>query len=318
MDDFEYRETGVPADSILSPGEVLMRNRIFLCAPTMRNWMDEERHSFYPSISIGAPVLAPAAGEVVASANEAVPVGTRIMTFGSWQDYQVIPSGQRITSIPDDLSFVEAMGPFGSNSLAGYFGLLKVGRPRAGETLVVSGAAGSTGSVAAQIGKIKGCRVIGIAGGAEKCGWLTNECRIDAAIDYRREAVSERLADLCPGGIDIFFDNVGGDMLQAAVDNMARHGRVVLCGQVSGYNDARPIEGPRNMMRVIYGSITLQGFLMRDYVSEANEALGEIRRWVCDGLIAHREDVRHGFENIPKAFSALFDGSNRGTLMASI
>ncbi|MDB6085879.1 MAG: NADP-dependent oxidoreductase [Gammaproteobacteria bacterium] len=291
---------------------------MFLCAPTMRNWMDEERNAFYPSIPIGAPILAPAAGEIVASANETMTVGARIMTMSSWQDYHVIPAGNRITGIPDDLSLVEAMGPYGSNALTGYFGLLRVGRPKAGETLVVSGAAGSTGSMAAQIGKIQGCRVIGIAGGADKCAWLVNECKLDAAIDYRREAVSERLAELAPGGIDIFFDNVGGDMLQAAVDNMARHGRIVLCGQVAGYNDGTPIEGPRNMMRVIYGSITIQGFLMRNYASEANEALTELRRWIGDGLIAHREDVRHGFENIPNIFSALFDGSNRGTLLASI
>jgi len=317
-DDFEYRETDIPAPSVMRPGEVLLRNRIFLCAPTMRNWMGEKGNSLYPSIPLGAPVMVPAAGEVLVSKNDAIPVGARVRTMSSWQDYQVIPAGQPLSTIPDELSFVEAMGIFGLNSLTGYFGLLKVGRPRPGETLVVSGAAGSTGSVAAQIGKIKGCRVIGIAGGAEKCNWLTKECGLDAAVDYKSEHVYERLAALCPAGIDIFYDNVGGDVLQAAVDNMARHGRIVLCGQIAGYNDDRPVEGPRNMMRIIYGSVTMQGFLMGDYANEVNDALERLRAWVKGGRISHREDIRGGFEKIPETFSALFDGTNHGTLLACL
>jgi NADPH-dependent curcumin reductase CurA len=317
-DDFEYRETDIPAPSVLRPGEVLLRNRIFLCAPTMRNWMGEKGNSLYPSIPLGDPVMAPAAGEVLISKNEAIPIGARVRTMSSWQDYQVIPAGQPISTIPDELSFVEAMGIFGLNTLTGYFGLLKVGRPQPGETLVVSGAAGSTGSVAAQIGKIKGCRVIGVAGGAEKCDWLTKDCGLDAAVDYKSEHLYERLAALCPAGIDIFYDNVGGDVLQAAVDNMARHGRIVLCGQIAGYNDDRPVEGPRNMMRIIYGSVTMQGFLMGDYANEVNNALDELRAWVKGGRISHREDIRRGFEKIPESFSALFDGTNHGTLLACL
>jgi NADPH-dependent curcumin reductase CurA len=172
--------------------------------------------------------------------------------------------------------------------------------------------------VAAQIGKIKGCRVIGVAGRAEKCDWLTKECGLDAAVDYKSEHVYERLAALCPAGIDIFYDNVGGDVLQAAVDNMARHGRIVLCGQIAGYNDDRPVEGPRNMMRIIYGSVTMQGFLMGDYANEVNNALDELRAWVKGGRISHREDIRRGFEKIPESFSALFDGTNHGTLLACL
>jgi NADPH-dependent curcumin reductase CurA len=316
--DLEYHEAEIPLASALRPGEVLLRNRMFLCAPTIRNWMDEKGNSLYPSIPLGSPVMAPGAGEVVQSANPDVAVGTRIRTFSAWQDFHLIPAGQAVSVIPGDMTYAEAMGIFGSNTLTGYFGLLKVGRPKQGETLVVSGAAGSTGSIAAQIGKIKGCRVIGIAGGSKKCSWLTETCGLDAAIDYREGRLVDRLAEVCPQGIDIFYDNVGGEVLQAAVENMARFGRIVLCGQIGAYNSGGPIEGPRNMMRIIYGSITMQGFLMRDYVDEADSARDEIRGWVAQRLIVHREDVRHGFGNIPATFSALFDGSNEGTLLAAV
>jgi NADPH-dependent curcumin reductase CurA len=316
--DFEYRETEIPAADALRPGEILLRNRMFVCAPTMRNWMDGAANALYPTMRLGDPVLAPAGGEVVASANPLIPAGSRVTTFGSWQDYQVIGAEQPVAALPEGTGFIEALGVLGFNSLTGYFGLLKVGMPKPGQTLVVSGAAGSTGSIAAQIGRIKGCRVIGIAGGAEKCAWLVKECRLDAAIDYRSGNLYERLKQLCPNGIDIFFDNVGGEVLQAAVDNMARFGKIVLCGQIAGYNSGAPIEGPRNMMRIIYGSITLQGFLVGNYASEAGAALEELRTWMASGEIVHREDVRYGFDAIPATFAALFDGTNRGTLLAAI
>ena len=314
--DFEYREDdyAIPA---LDDGQVLLRNHVFLCAPTMRNWMDPPGNSLYPSIALGDPVMAPAAGEVVASAHPDFPVGSRVTTFSSWQDYQVI-DGARLNPIPDGVSTIDAMGRYGLNPLTGYFGLLRVGQPAAGETVVVSGAAGSTGSTAAQIAKLLGCRTIGIAGGDDKCRWLVDECGLDAAIDYKAGAVEQQLRDLCPNGIDVFFDNVGSGILQAAVDNMARHGRIVLCGQIASYNDDRLPEGPRNMMRLIYGSIRMQGFLMGDYAAEIPTALAELKKWGETGAIRHREDVRSGFKRLPTIFGALFDGSNQGTLLASI
>jgi len=314
--DFEYRETGVPDTTPLGAGELLLRNRVFLCAPTMRNWMDAPGNNFYPSVPIGEPVLAPAACEVIASAREDVPVGARVTCTTSWQDYQRVGPTQAVRRIPDGLSFVEAMGVYGLNARTGYFGLLKVGRPKPGNTLVVSGAAGSTGSVAAQIGKIMGCRVIGIAGGPDKCQWLTDDCGLDAAIDYKLGGVREKLADLCPAGIDIFFDNVGGEILQAAVENMARFGRIVLCGQIANYTGGGPIPGPTNMMRIIYGSITMQGFLQSNFADETESAIAALRGWVEAGKIAHREDLRTGFKSIPETFACLFDGGNQGTLLA--
>lgn len=316
--DFEYRETPVP-DRTLKEGEILVRNEIFLCAPTMRNWMDPPGNSLYPSIGLGEAVLAPSAGVVIASAHPDFTSGDRVMTLSSWQDYEIIDARARATrTIPGDLTTVDAMGRFGLNPLTGYFGMLRVGQPVAGETVVVSGAAGSTGSTAAQVARIAGCRVIGIAGGHDKGEWLLRECGLDSTIDYKRENVEQRLAELCPDGIDIFYDNVGGSILQAAVENMARHGRIVLCGQIAGYNDGQQPEGPRNMMRLIYGSIRMQGFLMGDYAAEVPLALAELNAWTKAGLIAYREDLRRGFDQIPAIFGALFDGSNRGTLLAQI
>lgn len=317
-DDFDYRETAVPGQA-LGEGQILLRNEIFLCAPTMRNWMDPPGNSLYPSIPLGEPVLAPSAGTVIASAHPDFVPGERVTTLSSWQDYEVIDGAARaIRTIPDRLSTIDAMGRFGLNPLTGYLGMLRVGQPVAGETVVVSGAAGSTGSTAVQVARIVGCRVIGIAGGRDKCDWLVNECAIDAAIDYKSEDVEQRLAELCPDGINIFYDNVGGDILQAAVENMARHGRIVLCGQIASYNEGRTPEGPRNMMRLIYGSVRMQGFLMGDYAAEVPAALVELESWTKAGLIEYREDVRGGFDRIPETFGALFDGSNRGTLLASI
>lgn len=313
--DFTLNETTFSIPD-LKPGQVVLKNSIFLLAPTIRNWLDAPGNNFYPSIPIGAPVLSPAGGQVIASADARFPVGSRVSAISSWQDYEVVDTTERgVRPMPRDSSDVDAMGPLGMNALTAYFGLVKIGRPKVGETLVVSGAAGSAGSSAAQIGKIMGARVVGIAGGPEKCDWLVSECGLDAAIDYKSGALTEQLARVCPDGIDVFFDNVGGSTLQAAVDNMARFGRIVLCGQIAGYDNSVPIPGPQNMMRLIYGSIRMQGFLLGDFEEQLGEGWHYLEGWLRDGTLVHREDVRTGFATIPENFPALFDGSNRGTLL---
>ena len=317
-EDFEFHTTEIPARE-LKENEILVRHVVFLCAPTMRNWMDPPSNSLYPSIPLGQPVMAPAVGRVVKSGNPKVAVGARISTIGSWQDYEVINTDERpVLDIAEGLSFADAMGRFGLNSLTAYFGTLEVGQLKAGETMVVSGAAGSTGSVACQIGKLLGAKVIGIAGGTEKCAWLKDTCGLDAAIDYKAENVAECLQTLCPEGIDVFYDNVGGDILQAAVDNMAKFGRIVLCGQISSYDSGESPEGPRNMMRMVYGSVTMRGFLARDFGRQFPEALANIIQWTEEGKIIHREDLREGFEQLPEIYLSLFTGANNGTLLAKI
>lgn len=316
--DLEYREIPAPDPASLRPGELILRNRIFMCAPTMRNWMEAPGNSLYPSIPLGHPVMAPAGCEVVASTRVDVPVGSEVTTLASWQDFERVGVDHPVTPVPAGLKLADVMGPLGLNARTAYFGLLRVGQPKRGETLVVSGAAGSTGAIAAQIGKIVGCRVIGIAGGDAKCRMLTERLGLDGAVDYRSGRVEADLRALCPGGIDIFYDNVGGEILQAAIENMARFGRIVLCGQIAGYNEGGAVPGPSNMMRLIYGRIRMQGFLEGDYPGEAVEAVDQLRRWIADGKILHREDMRRGFMNLPEIFNALFDGGNEGTLLAMI
>ena len=319
VEDFDYREAPLP-DTPLAEGELLVRNVVFLCAPTIRNWMEPPGNSLYPSIPLGQPILGPAVGRVVASRHPAYAAGDRVFAISSWQDYTTLggPSMQPPAKLVDGISFIEALGRYGINPLTAYFGLLDVGAARAGETLVVSGAAGSTGSTAAQIGKIKGMKVIGIAGGAAKCTWLREECRLDGVIDYKSEDVEKRLAELCPQGIDVFYDNVGGKILQAAVNHMAPLGRIVLCGQISSYDSGEPPEGPRNMMRLIYGSIRMQGFLCTNYAARFAEAVSELRAWTAAGKIAYREDLHQGFDQLPAAFVKLFSGANQGTLLVQI
>ncbi len=246
-------------------------------------------------------------------------LGDRVSTRAGWQDYEILSTDLvPVGKIPDEMTSVDAMGKFGLNSLTGYFGMLEVGQPKENDVVVVSGAAGATGSVAAQIARIKGCRVIGIAGGDQKCRWLTEECQLDAAVNYKNATVEEELRQLCPDGINVYYDNVGGDILQAAIENMAVKGRIVLCGQISSYNDDKPPEGPRNMMRLIYGSITMQGFLTRNYTDNFPSAISNLKTWHEQGKVLFKEDVREGFENLPLIYRALFDGSNDGVLLVQI
>ncbi|HJT40720.1 MAG TPA: NADP-dependent oxidoreductase [Sphingobium sp.] len=318
MDDVELAD-GDQDVRPLRDGEIRVRNLLFLYAPTMRNWMEAPGNSLYPSIPLGSPVKALAAGRVVDSRDDRFAVGSRVVSLSCWSDYDIIDTARTPPQpIADGITAIEAVGVFGLNTLTAYFGLMRVGQPVAGETLVVSAAAGSTGSIAAQIGRIKGCRVIGIAGGKDKCAWLIEKCRLDGVIDYRSENVAEALHALCPNGIDIFYDNVGGDILQAAVDQMARFGRIVLCGQIGGYNEGGPVPGFTNMMRLIYGSIRVQGFLYSDYLADIPKALEDIIPWVRSGEIVTRQDIRSGFDNLPLNFNALFDGSNQGTLLGVI
>jgi NADPH-dependent curcumin reductase CurA len=193
-----------------------------------------------------------------------------------------------------------------------------VGKPKAGETFVVSGAAGATGSVAGQIARIQGCRVVGIAGGPDKCDWLLKEAKFDAVIDYKRENVGARLRELCPKGIDVYFDNVGGDQLDDALANLAMRGRIVLCGAIATYNDAELRPGPKNYLNLLLKRGRMEGFLVLDYMPRALEAVMQLWTWVREGKIVDRVDVQHGLENAPKTLRRLFEGKNQGKQLLKI
>ncbi len=317
-EDFLFREDAFEAPA-LADGEILVRNMAFLCAPTIRNWMDAPGKNLIPSIPLGEPVRGPCAARVIASAHPEFPVGSRVSTTSPWQDYAVVsPASVLVRPIPDGCSFIDALGSLGLNALTAFFGLREVGQPKSGETLLVSGAAGSVGSSVAQIGRIMGCRVIGIAGGKEKCDWLRETGIVDHCIDYRAGDLAGHVAALCPDGIDVYFDNVGGETLQAAIDNMARHGRIVLCGQISGYNDGGSSSHIGNLMRLVYGSIRMEGFLASNYRDRFPEAMALLADWIGQGKLVHRVDLRTGMEGLPLTMNALFDGTNRGTLIVQV
>ncbi|WOE75632.1 NADP-dependent oxidoreductase [Alterisphingorhabdus coralli] len=297
----------------LAAGEVEVELRLFLCAPTMRNWMDPPGNNLYPSVPLGEAMLAPAGGRIIASNDPDRPVGADITCLGRWQSRFRLP-GSETELVPSHLSLVDAMGQLGINPLTAWFGIHRIGVLHAGETLLVSGAAGSVGGVAVQLGRAIGARVVGIAGGPDKCRWLTETAGCDAAIDYQNEQLPEAIASACADGIDVFFDNVGGDTLDAAVDAMNRMGRIALCGQIAGY-DGAAMRGPANMMRLIYGGITMRGFLVGDFAAEWETARADLKAQYESGAIVYRNDLREGFDQLPQHFGDLFQGHNNGTLL---
>ncbi|AQA18690.1 NADP-dependent oxidoreductase [Halioglobus japonicus] len=311
-ENFERTETPIPTPD-LSAGEALVKTLVLGFDASQRVWMEAE-DSYMPAVELGDVMRATGVGQVVSSENPDLPVGTLVQGLVGWQEYciasptspfpfNVLPPGT-----PPNL----ALSVFGVTSLTGYFGMLNVGELKEGDTVLVSGAAGATGSVAAQVARIKGCKVVGIAGGRDKCQWLLDECKLDAAIDYKSENLDERLAELFPEGINLFFDNVGGDMLETAIAHMAMHGRIVLCGAIASYNDSEARPGPRNINRLIMQRIKMQGFIVIDYLEHAPTAMADLADWVMSGQMAWQEDLQAGFDAIPATLQRLYAGQNQG------
>jgi hypothetical protein len=261
-----------------------------------------------------------AVGEVVSSRDPRYRPGELVQGLFGWQDYAVTRDGGAfpILRVPPGVRVETAMSAVGITGLTAWFGLVEIGRARPGETVVVSAAAGATGSVVGQLAKIRGCRAIGIAGGEEKCRWLTGTLGLDAAIDYKSENVMTRLRQTCPRGIDVYFDNVGGRVLDAALAHLALRGRVVLCGAMSSYNDVAQAPGPKNYLRLLVQRGRMEGFIVMDYLTRAGEALPELERWWREGRLQDRVDVQHGLENAPAALARLFSGENRGKQLVRI
>jgi hypothetical protein len=260
-----------------------------------------------------------AIGIVEQSRNAAFKEGMKVSGLLGWQDYAV-SNGTGLTPLPDDPSIplTAYFGLFGHICLTAYYGLLDVGRPKPGETLVVSAAAGAVGSLVGQIGKIKGCRVVGIAGSDDKCAWIKEELGFDAAINYKTERVLESLKKHCPRGIDIYFDNVGGKILDAALALINLRARVVLCGLISQYNATEPVPGPYNFANILIKRARVEGFIVLDYMDRAMEAFAELRKWLAEGKIKYRVEVIDGLEQAPEALNKLFDGSHSGKLIVKI
>jgi NADPH-dependent curcumin reductase CurA len=304
--DFELHEAAVP-----SPGrdEALVRVLYLAFEPAMRGWM-EDRASYIPPVGIGEVMRGMTVGEVLASNRPELAPGDLVSGMCGWQEY--CATGVGLQKLPAGVDPTLALSVFGATGLTAYFGIEDIGRPKAGETVVVSGAAGATGSIAGQIARIHGARAIGIAGGRAKCDWLTAEAHFDAAIDYKSDDVGAKLAELCPDGVDVYFDNVGGEILDAVLARIARGARVVLCGAISGYNLEKPPPGPGNYFNLVLQRGRMEGFILLDHVARFGEAGEALAKWLAEGRIAHRVDVQEGFENAPRTFLRLFKGENFG------
>jgi NADPH-dependent curcumin reductase CurA len=312
---FEWREGPVPT---IRDGEFLVRNLWLSCDPTQRPWMEVD--TYVPAVPIGEVMRSVSAGRVVDSKHPGFQRGDHVAGAWGWQDYAVSDGSGLVPAmkIPPGVDFPTALSVFGITGLTAYFGLLDVGAPKAGDTVVVSAAAGSTGSFVAQIARIKGCRVIGIAGGEAKCAWLVKELGLDGAIDRRQGDVSARLRALCPRGLDVYFDNVGGEILDAALGTLAPGARIVLCGAIAGYNDLAHMPAIRNYLNLVLAGATMRGFLVLSFAPRFGEAITELGGWLAAGRLKCQVDVVEGLENAPQALGRLFTGENLGKQLVKI
>ncbi len=315
--DWNYTEEPVKDPD---PGEVLVKTLYLSLDPAMRGWMNEGR-SYIAPVGIGEVMRAGGAGRVIASGNPAFAVGDHVTGLLGAQEYALISAegAKGLTKVdPKLVPLPVYVGALGITGLTAYFGLLEVGQAKAGDTVVVSGAAGATGMVAGQIAKIKGCRAVGIAGGPEKCSYIVRELGFDAAIDYKSENVIEGLRKHCPKGVNVYFDNVGGDILDAALTQLARGARVVLCGAISQYNSTTGVKGPSNYLSLLVNSARMEGFVVFNYIARYGEAAREMAGWMMAGKLKSREDIVEGFQTFPDTLLKLFRGENFGKLMIKL
>lgn len=312
--DWHYTEEKIPE---LNAGEFLVKILYISLDPAMRGWMNEDR-SYIPPVNIGDVMRAIAVGRVITSKNAAFAVGDHVSGLFGVQEY-VVSDGQNVNKVDVNVAPIPLyLGALGMPGLTAYFGLLDVGRVTTAETVVVSGAAGAVGMIVGQIAKIKGCKVIGIAGSAEKCKYIVEDLGFDAAIDYKKEEVRASMQKHCPRGIDVYFDNVGGDILDDALSLLAHHARVVICGAISQYNNTTPIKGPTNYLSLLINRASMTGFIVFDYVERYKQGIQEMAKWIAAGKIKTREDIVDGFKTFPQTFLKLFKGENIGKLILKV
>jgi len=306
-------------EAVRDPGEGEVLVRIFYISldPAMRGWMNEGK-SYIAPVAIGEVMRAGGVGVVISSRNPQFAVGDSVLGMLGVQEY-ALSDGAGLTRIDPGIAPVQVfLGVLGMPGMTAYFGLLEIGRPQPGETVVVSGAAGAVGAVVGQIAKIKGCRVVGIAGGAAKCDYLRKVLGFDAAIDYKTEDVKAALGQACPRGIDVYFDNVGGDILDAALSRLALHARVVICGGISQYNNTGPVKGPANYLSLLVNRASMTGMVVFDYASRYRDAGRELAGWMASGRLRSQEDIVVGLEKFPDALLMLFSGQNTGKLLLKV
>jgi len=315
-EDFEFVKTAPvpePAD-----GEVLVKVQYLSLDPAMRGWMNEGK-SYIPPVGIGEVMRAGGVGKVVASKDPKFAPGDHVVGMTGVQDYAAV-KGKTLTKVdPKLVPLPVYLGTLGMPGMTAYFGLFEVGQFKPGDTVVVSGAAGAVGQVVGQIAKIKGAgRVVGIAGGPDKCKYVVETLGFDACIDYKHDDVKKGLKQHCPNGVDLYFDNVGGDILDAVLTQLAMHARIVICGAISQYNNTTPMKGPSNYMSLLVNRATMKGMVVFDHAARYGEAAREMGGWMAQGKLKSREDVVEGLETFPETLLKLFKGENLGKLVLKV
>jgi len=313
--DFTWCQEPLPAPV---EGQVLIRNIYLSLDPGNRGWLREGK-SYMPPVAVGEVMRGITIGRVEQSLHPDFKMGDLVQGILGWQEY-ALSDGTGLTLLTEDpsLPITAYFGVLGFIGLTAYFGLLFVGKPQAGETLVVSAGAGAVGSLVGQIGKIKGCRVVGIAGSDEKCRWLTEELGFEGAINYKKDSLPSSLEKNCPQGVDIYFDNVGGEILDALLAIINVNARIVVCGTLAQANATEPVPGPYNFRAILTQRAKLQGFIFTDFLEHTMEAMNDLKNWLDQGNLRYRVDVVSGLEQAPKAINKLFDGSNKGKLIIKI
>lgn len=322
------RPIGLPQESVFElvtvpipePGadEVLVRNIYMSVDPYMRGRMTE-RESYIPPFQLGQPLEGGCVGEVVKSRHDAFQAGDYVSGMLGWREYYAT-SGSQLTKIDPSIAPLQGyLGVVGMPGLTAYVGLLNIGQPQPGETVFVSAASGAVGSVVCQIAKIKGCRVVGSAGSDQKTSWLRDEAGIDDTINYKKvDNLAATLGNVCPDGIDIYYDNVGGTHLDAALQHMNEHGRIVLCGMISQYNATEAPAGPSNLFIAIQRRLTLKGFIVFDHIDQQPDFYQDMGKWIKEGRMKWRETIVDGIQNAPGAFIGLFEGDNFGKMLVKV
>lgn len=311
---WKFVEASVPE---LKDGEILVKVLYISLDPAMRGWLNDAK-SYIEPVQIGAVMRAGTVGKVVSSKNEKFAEGDFVVGYEGVQEYGVT-DGKMLHKVDPNLAPLSYyLGVLGMPGMTGYFGLLKTGEPKAGETVVVSGAAGAVGGLVGQIARIKGCRVVGIAGGAEKCKFLIDELGFDAAIDYKSENVKKALRKACPKGIDVYFDNVGGEILDDVLTQINLKARIVICGAISQYNNTTPVKGPSNYLSLLVNRAKMEGIVVFDNIAEYPTAMKDIAAWIQSGEMKVKDHVVEGIETFPETLMMLFKGENFGKLVLKV
>ena len=313
--DFEHVVAPVPEPD---EGEALVRNLYLSIDPAIRGWMNGA-DTYVPGIHAGDVMRSAGIGEVVESRNPRYNPGDRVLGFVGWQDWSIVDSEERsVEVIPPVDPATAFLSVYGVTGVTAYFGMLDVAQPQPGEMVVVSGAAGAVGSVAGQIAKIRGCDVVGTAGSDAKCAWITDELGFDAAINYKTEDLGAALSRTCPEGIDVYFDNVGGEMLDLVLERINNRARIALCGSISQYNATKLPPGPRNLVQLIPKRGRMEGFIVLDYLPRFLEAILQLGEWVAAGKLKYAEEIVDGLDGAPGALQRLFTGDHTGKLIVRV